>query len=49
VFKSFKAVMTTPDNDKIAQDAAAADLLKKMMSFAPGSAGEDPADTHPIP
>jgi len=30
VFKSFKAVMTTPDDDKATQDAAAADLLKKM-------------------
>lgn len=49
VFKSFKAVMNTPDNDKAAEDAAAADLLKKMMSFAPGGAGADPADTPPIP
>lgn len=49
VFKSFKAVMTTPDNDKAAQDAAAADLLKKMMNFAPDGMGADPADTPPIP
>ncbi|WP_109488483.1 OmpA family protein [Occallatibacter savannae] len=49
VFKSFKAVMTTPDNDKAAQDAAAANLLNKIMSFAPGGAGPDPADTPPIP
>lgn len=49
VFKSFKAVMTTPDNDKAAQDAAAADLLKKMMNFAPDGVGADPADTPPIP
>lgn len=49
VFKSFKAVMSTPDNDKAAEDAAAADLLKKMMSFAPGGVGADPADTPPIP
>ena len=49
LFKSFKAVMSTPDDDKAAQDAAAADLLKKMMSFAPDGAGSDPADTPPIP
>ena len=49
VFKSFKAVMTTPDNDKAAQDAAAADLVKKMMNFAPDGIGADPADTPPIP
>ena len=49
VFKSFKAVMTTPDNDKAAEDAAAANLLKKMMNFAPGGPGADPADTPPIP
>lgn len=49
VFKSFKAVMTTPDNDNAAQDAAAADLLKKMMNFAPDGVGADPADTPPIP
>jgi outer membrane protein OmpA-like peptidoglycan-associated protein len=49
VFKSFKAVMNTPDNDKAAEDAAAADLLKKMMNFAPDGVGADPADTPPIP
>jgi outer membrane protein OmpA-like peptidoglycan-associated protein len=49
VFKSFKAVMTTPDNDKAAQDTAAADLVKKMMSLAPDGIGADPADTPPIP
>ena len=49
VFKSFKAVMTTPDNDKAAQDAAAADLVKKMMNLAPDGVGADPADTPPIP
>lgn len=49
VFKSFKTAMTTPDNDKAAQDAAAADLLKKMMNFAPGGTGADPADTPAIP
>ncbi len=41
--------MTTPDNDNAAQDAAAADLLKKMMNFAPDGVGADPADTPPIP
>jgi outer membrane protein OmpA-like peptidoglycan-associated protein len=50
VFKSFKAAMTAPDNDKAAQDAAAADLMKKMMNFAPGvGGGADPMDTPPIP
>lgn len=49
VFKSFKAVMSTPDNDKAASDAAAADLVKKMMSLAPDGTGADPADTPPIP
>ena len=49
VFKSFKAVMATPDNDKAAQDTAAADLVKKMMSLAPDGTGADPADTPPIP
>jgi outer membrane protein OmpA-like peptidoglycan-associated protein len=49
VFKSFKAAMSTPENDKAAEDAAAADLLKKMMNFAPGGVGADPADTPPIP
>lgn len=49
VFKSFKTVMTTPDNDKAAQDTAAADLVKKMMNFAPDGMGADPADTPPIP
>jgi outer membrane protein OmpA-like peptidoglycan-associated protein len=49
IFKSFKAVMTTPDNDKAAQDAAGADLLKKMMNLAPDGIGADPADTPPIP
>jgi len=49
VFKSFKAVMNTPDNDKASEDAAAADLLKKMMSLAPDGIGADPADTPPIP
>lgn len=49
VFKSFKAVMTTPDNDKGAQDTAAADLVKKMMNLAPDGIGADPADTPPIP
>lgn len=49
VFKSFKAVMTTPDNDQAAQDTAAADLLKKMMNLAPDGVGADPADTPPIP
>lgn len=49
VFKSFKAVMTTPDNDKAAQDTAAADLVKKMMSLAPDGIGADPADSPPIP
>jgi len=49
VFKSFKSVMTTPDNDKAAGYAAAADLLKKMMNFAPDGIGADPADTPPIP
>jgi len=49
VFKSFKNVMATPDHDKGAEDAAAADLVKKMMSLAPGGSGADPADTPPIP
>ena len=49
VFKSFKAVMTTADNDKAGQDSAAADLVKKMMSLAPDGVGADPADTPPIP
>ena len=49
-FKSFKTAMTTADNDKAAQDAAASDLLKKMMNFAPGvGSGADPMDTPPIP
>jgi outer membrane protein OmpA-like peptidoglycan-associated protein len=41
--------MSTPDNDKAAQDTAAADLIKKMMSLAPDGIGADPADTPPIP
>ncbi len=49
VFKSFKAAMTASDQSTGAQDAAAQDLVTKMMSFAPDAGNTDPVKTPPIP
>ncbi len=49
LFKSFKNVMGSGPSDQASQDAAAQDLLKKMMNFAPGVSGQnDPMETPPV-